>query len=182
MTRQEWNAKERAQQVVALGARPYENLHHAIELQVLDEYPGAFTPAELTEIENIRVIPLEVTPAEEELLKIARSTPVEKWTHELADKVRMAAVKQPDGSELQMPVLKERGPKGRPVELHQAEIRRAWDKIYDDIDAQVAARNLKEGTPAWRQFVREELLAGRAYLDYRLDAFWGETKRGRGLR
>jgi hypothetical protein len=38
---------------------PFEDIHHAIELQNLDNYPSVFTEAELNAFENIRGIPLE---------------------------------------------------------------------------------------------------------------------------
>ena len=40
-----------------LGMKPGEEIHHAIELQVLDYYPDVFTPAELNALGNMRGIP-----------------------------------------------------------------------------------------------------------------------------
>ena len=35
-------------------------MHHAIELQVLDDYPGVFTEAELNALDNMRGVPPEL--------------------------------------------------------------------------------------------------------------------------
>jgi hypothetical protein len=43
-----------------LGLPPGADVHHAIELQVLDRYPGVFSEAELNAFRNMRGIPLEV--------------------------------------------------------------------------------------------------------------------------
>src|SRR5262245_59652969 len=47
-----------------LGAPKWADIHHAIELNVLDNYPGAFSPRELNSFRNMRGIPREVTQAQ----------------------------------------------------------------------------------------------------------------------
>jgi hypothetical protein len=43
-----------------LGAKKGEDIHHAIELDVLDRYPGAYSSNELNAFENMRGIPAEL--------------------------------------------------------------------------------------------------------------------------
>jgi hypothetical protein len=55
------------------------NVHHAIELQVLDRYPGAYTSAELNGLENMRGIPKAENP--ELHLSLIRKS----WDHYYAE-------------------------------------------------------------------------------------------------
>ncbi len=43
-----------------LGAKKRDDIHHAIELDVLDRYPGAYTGKELNDFKNMRGIPQEL--------------------------------------------------------------------------------------------------------------------------
>ena len=43
-----------------LGLPKGGQVHHAIELQVLDRFPGAFSEAELNAVENMRGVPPEL--------------------------------------------------------------------------------------------------------------------------
>jgi len=63
-----------------LGVGPGGQVHHAIELQVLDRYPGVFTEGELNALRNMRGIPAEL----DELRQLHNSKIWELWKREYA--------------------------------------------------------------------------------------------------
>lgn len=188
--RKEWKGSARAKQAEELGARPHEQLHHAIELDVLDipEFKGAFSAKDLNKTSNMRVIPMEVNPADAALLDTARKSPQAQWPKEVKDAVEMVPAsggKKGDGPK-EMPALKERSAEGRPATLHQSEIRKEWDRQYAAIKRELAAAEkqgkLLPGTPERAKFVREQLEAARDFIDFKYGAFWGQAKQEAGLR
>jgi hypothetical protein len=59
IARDEFN-KVRAVYAAKLGVKKGEDIHHAIELVVLEDYPGVFTSKELNSFQNMRGIPAEL--------------------------------------------------------------------------------------------------------------------------
>src|SRR5262249_29293067 len=59
VARRNWEQTLRPDYAKRLKIRAHEDIHHAIELQVLDKFPGAFTESELNGFDNMRGIPLE---------------------------------------------------------------------------------------------------------------------------
>lgn len=190
--REKWSSGQRATQAKALGARGHEQLHHAIELAVLDmpEFKGAFTAAELNDISNMRVIPMEVNAADAAVLDIARNTSPDKWPKNVKDAVEMVPVTggkpTPGKPPAMMPALRQRGAADRPAVLHQSEIRKEWNAAYDALKAKLAAAEaggqLLPGTAKRKAFIRQELKNARAFIDWRFGAFWGQSKSKAGLR
>jgi len=182
-TRRDWAEHIRAEQAGRFGARSGEDLHHAIELQVLDRYPEAFAPGELVQDKNIRHIPAEVTTAEAQLLERARTTPREQWDPELTDRLE---VHRPARGGADIVLLKRLPKKGRTATLHQGLIRRAWDVIYDRLDADLEAGardgSLPEGSERRIRFIRNRIFEGRVLIDHLYGWAFGEARQRLGLR
>ncbi|MFI8327068.1 DUF4157 domain-containing protein [Streptomyces sp. NPDC085529] len=181
--RELWERTQRKGQALRLKIRKGEELHHAIELQVLDRFPGAFTVEELIADSNMRPIPAEVTPKEARMLDRARRKPPEEWSAEMRKKIEMR--QPPDASE-PMPFLKERPPKGRPSDLHRVAIRREWDAEYAALTADIEAAQkngkLLEGSREWRTFVRSRIRARRRNIDYLYGQLFADAKAEEALR
>jgi len=189
--RNEWESKHRERQQKTLGARSGEQLHHAIELQVADikEFENAVTKEELFSDKNIRVIPLEVTPEQAALLEKARRTPPSQWPDEVKAAVELASprsAKQGAGQPAdQIPILKDRGAKGKPAQLHQSNVRELWDRAYEKILGNLrsaeAEGRLLPGTAERRDYVRKALFETRDAIDNTRGMFWGQSKSEAGL-
>lgn len=117
-------------------------VHHAIELQVLNLYPGVFTAKELNALDNMRGIPPEGVP------------PDEIGTVTAAVKAEMERKKQ----------------------LHNSKIREVWNRCYNDLDRQIAAKRLRRGTPEYKSFVRSYLTECKHMVDHLYGPFFSEER------
>jgi hypothetical protein len=184
--RRQWMSGLREEEALELGARSGEHLHHAIELDVLDEFPDVFTAAELNSIENMRVIPSEITPEEATLLDIARSTPPEHWPPEVAERVELRpAGPGGGGGPREIPFLKERPAKGRPVQLHNAWIRSEWDKTYAELNRnldRLEASGIPRDSDDAHAYARRFLIERRDTIDHLVGQFFGGAREAAGLR
>ena len=183
--RAEWSENQRAEQAKKLGAHSYEQLHHAIELDVLDRYPEVFSKQELLDIANIRVIPLELRPSQRTLLGKA----VGKGTVEnpgAVKGIKFDQVAQPDGSTAPRPTVTSRGAKDRPSQLHQSAIRRLLDRGYAALDQEVSAAQAKgklaPGSPEYKAFVRKRIEGLRDEVDHLYGGLFGQARQEAGLR
>jgi hypothetical protein len=122
----DFNNQKQGNKYAALRTRKGEDIHHAIERQVLTRYPGVFTAAELNDRSNMRGIPAE---------------------------------------------------KGGKKQLHGRAIRDLWDYHYRNLDAMIAANNLRPRTPAYNRLVREYLQSARAEIDWKFNGFFTEQRR-----
>jgi hypothetical protein len=141
-----------------LGARSGEDVHHAIELQTLDRYPGAYSAQELNAFNNMRGIPSEV-----------------KLTKELQDEISKRGLKPgtKEYSDLVTPYL------GSRKQLHNSKIRETWDRHYVQLNENIAKLGLKPGTSEYRTYVRQYLESARKEIDHLYEAFFTEVKRGK---
>lgn len=183
--RAEWSENQRADQAKTLGAHSHEQLHHAIELDVLDRYPGVFSKRELLDIANIRVIPLELRPSQRKLLSKA----VAKGNVEnpgAVKGIKFDQVAQPDGSTAPRPTVTSRGAKDRPSQLHQSAIRRLLDRGYAALDQEVSAAQAKgklaPGSPEYKAFVRKRIEGLRDEVDHLYGGLFGQARQEAGLR
>lgn len=102
LAREEFDATERTKHVAEFNKRSVqgtervrsgEDIHHAIELQALDLYPGAFNKNELNAINNMRVIPEEFIETTNEAGQVIRKTKKQlhnsyirwRWDHVYAE-------------------------------------------------------------------------------------------------
>ncbi|MCY7355849.1 MAG: DUF4157 domain-containing protein, partial [Lysobacter sp.] len=60
-------------------------------------------------------------------------------------------------------------------QLHNSKVREVWDRHYNNLDAQLKAKGLKKGTPAFRAFARKFLLEARAEMDHLYGQFYSES-------
>lgn len=141
-----------------LGARSGEDVHHAIELQALDRYPGVFSERELNGFKNMRGIPAEV-----------------KLTKELEQEIAARGLKPgtKDYSDFLEPHL------GTRKQLHNSKIRDTWDRHYAQLNDDIAELGLKPGTREYRMYVRRYLESARKEIDELYEAFFTEVKRGK---
>ena len=146
-------------------------VHHAIELNVLDRYPGVFTERQLNDVSNMRGIPGEMTEQryrkrEEQLHAQLRKRGLRPGTPQY-----QAFVRQYHGKVSPLDL--------RRKQLHNAKIRELWNKHYARLDQDIRARRLTPGTPRYNAFVRRSLQQGRDYIDWALGQFFSEYRKAR---
>lgn len=146
-------------------------VHHAIELQVLKNYPGAFSPRELNSFRNMRGIPGEMRPQRflqrqaqilEDLRKRGVAPGSANWNAAIRSWRRNAA-KSDFG----------------PRQLHGSHIREWWDRHYKGLDQAIQSDpRLKPGTEPWRMYVRRYLIDARKGLDHMLQGMYSQQRAG----
>jgi len=122
------------------------DVHHAVELDVLDRYRGVFTEDYLNSFKNMRGIPRELTDEEFQSL----------------DKNRGVAPK-PEG-------------RSRPKRLHNSTIRKVWDQTYLILDEEISRRKLEPSTKEYNRLVRRHILAARNQIDELYKQFFTEHR------
>ncbi len=151
--------KVRDQYAERLGVTAYGQVHHAIELQVLNRYPGAFSARELNDFSNMRGIPRELTKPElgarDELLR-----------------------DEPPDSAVDPARYVDEDPSGTRAQLHNSAIRNAWDRHYVNLDNQLREHGLTPADPGYEPYVRSYLENARAEVDHNLGQFFSEKRRG----
>lgn len=170
-----WEKTLRAGYAARLGVPSGADIHHAIELQVLDKFPGAFSPRELNSFRNMRGIPLEVTLADlarrpDAIFADLARRGIQRNSPEWAAAVRS----------WRRQLHKNRKDTDRPKQMHGSYIRKWWNQKYNALkDAIKADPRLVQGTDPWRRLVRRELMNARKELDWRLKGRF--TEQGKGL-
>jgi len=141
----------------ALGVGPGGQVHHRIELQTLTRYPGVFTPRELNALRNMSGIPGEMDTAA-----------FERRRRELQADLQSRKVK-PGSREWRRTVAAQRAALTdsdlRKKTFHNGLIRRFWNAQYKELDRQLAARRLRQGTSPYAAFVRNWLQQGALGVD-----------------
>jgi hypothetical protein len=153
-----------------LGVPKWGDIHHAIELKVLDNYPSAFSPRELNSFRNMRGIPREVRQAD------FRRRPDDVF----ADLARRGI--QPNSPQWDAAVRawrRHESDRKRPKQLHNSYIRDWWDRQYKALNAAIASDpRLVPGKEPWRQYVRRYLLDSRTGLDRMLKGMFTQDRKG----
>jgi len=144
----------RNQHAAALGLGPRGQVHHSIELQVMNRYPGVFDADELNDLSNMRGIPRELTNDE-----LAAAAQLQDATPEAA--IDPAKYVTADGTRMQ---------------LHGVAIRDLWDRHYAALDARIEELGLEPGTDAYTSYVREYLTDARAEADHIYGQFFSEYR------
>jgi hypothetical protein len=134
---------------------PRGQVHHAIELQVINRYPGVYSGEELNEPWNMRGIPRELTGEE-----LARSIEAQSSEHGPVDP---ATYIDPNPTSTRM-------------QLHNVAIRDAWDQKYAELDAKLAEEGLKPGDPRYAEVVRANLESAVEEMDWRYGQFFSESR------
>jgi hypothetical protein len=176
-----WRRLLRPAFAARLGSPKWADVHHAIELQVLDRYPKVFSPRELNSFRNMRGVPREVTQAD-----FARRPNV--VFAELAKRGIQPNTPQWDAAVRSW--RRHESDRRRPKQFHNSGVRDWWDRQYTALDAAIASDpRLVPNTDPWRRFVRRYLLDSRASLDKMTKGMFTEhrkgldfTKTGQGIR
>lgn len=63
-------------------------------------------------------------------------------------------------------------------QLHNAAVRRLWNRHYRKLDELLASRNLRPGQPGYREFVRRYLVDARDEIDAVVGKFFSEVRSG----
>ena len=153
-----------------LGVGTGGQVHHAIELQVLKRYPGAFSPKELNSFQNMRGIPGEMDPGR-----------FHQRQAQFADEMRRRGI-QPDSPEWKAAIRswQRNVQKGdlRRKQLHNSHIRTWWNRQYTELDEKLKKRpGLVRGSPAWRSYVHDYLTRSRKGLDAVLPGLFSEHRK-----
>jgi hypothetical protein len=159
----------RDQYARSLGVGRGGQVHHAIELQVLRRYPGAYAPAELNALSNMRGVPGELDPAVFARRQAALRAALARRRVQPGSPGWATAVSA-WSDDLRRGDLRRR-------QLHNSHIRAWWDRQYAGLDAALAARGLRPSSPGYRPFVRSHLDAGRDGLDQVLSGLFAEQRR-----
>ena len=145
-------------------------VHHAIERQVLDRYPGVFSITELNQLKNMRGIPGEFSTERYQqraktLQAELRKRGLQPGTPEYNKHVRQfhAKVREEDL---------------RKKQLHNSKIREMWDRHYCQLNEQLRKRGLKPGMPGYDDFVRKYLGTARDEIDWAMGQFFSEYRSG----
>jgi hypothetical protein len=147
-----------------LGIGRYANIHHAIELQVLDRYPDVFEQDELNAFGNMRGIPYEIGGDQLELQSQALGSEYQNG----------GPVPTPvDPSEY----IEERAGVSQ-GQLHQSAIRDAWDRAYVALDAELAQGGFTVGSDEYVSFVRTYLEDARDTIDHVYGQFFSAARAG----
>jgi len=152
----------------ALNVGPYGQVHHAIELQVLDRFPGAFTASELNDIANMRGIPAELEGND---LRAA----TDAWNQGYGGQ---GPVEPPvDPRSYLAPEVN-----GTKMQLHNGAIRDRWDRSYAALHDYLDSRpEIQPGTPDYNSCVRSFLIATRDDIDNAYGQFFSSARAEKGL-
>jgi hypothetical protein len=64
----------------------------------------------------------------------------------------------------------------RKKQLHNSKIREVWNRCYNDLDRQIAAKRLRRGTPEYKSFVRSYLTECKHMVDHLYGPFFSEER------
>ena len=154
-----FDEKHRDGYAARLGVGPGGQVHHAVELRVLNKYPGAFTAQELNRFANMRGIPRELAGKQLDLqldtLDADERADIHDYLKELGEV---------DGK-----------PRSK-AQLHGAAIRLAWNRHYAGLDQLIKEKGYEPGTDKYVATVRRYIRNAREEIDHVYGQFFSENR------